>query len=152
MSYNDTMYIYNPLNLSIEKLRAYNVERYHFLSGILDILVYRLQVEKTYSLTQEDIYRHFEMHNIRTERLREKFNLAIAQLVGSDMIDISPSGVITLTTKGFEAYSNQQFHSIAANLYSAERSNHLAKVAIIAASTLSIISILCTIIIAICSN
>jgi len=135
MSYNDTIYIYNPLNLSIEKLRAYNVERYHFPIGILDILVYRLQVEKMYNLTQEDIYRHFEMHNMRTERLREKYNLAIAQLVGSDMIDITSNGIITLTTKGFEAYNNQQYPSIAANLYSAERSNHLAKVAIIAAST-----------------
>ena len=152
MGANDITMIYNPLNLSVEKLRAYNVERYHFLSCILDILVYRLQVEKMYSLTQEDIYKHFEMHNIKTERLREKYNLAIAQLVGSDMIDIAPDGIISLTTKGIEAYNNQLFHSIAANLYSAERSNHLAKVAIIAASTLSVISILCTIIIAICSN
>ena len=152
MSYNDTIYIYNPLNLSIEKLRAYNVERYHFPTGILDILVYRLQVEKVYCLTQEDIYMHFEMHNMRTERLREKNNLAIAQLFGSDIIDIAQNGILTLTTKGFEVYNNQQYHSIAANLYSAERSNHLAKVAIIAASTLSVLSILCTIIVAICSH
>ena len=144
--------VYNPLNLSIEKLRKYNVEKYHFLSGILDILIFRLQVEKKYTLTQDDIYKHFALHNIKTIRLREKFNLALAQLVGSDMIDIAPDGIISLTTKGIEAYNNQLFHSIAANLYSAERSNHLAKVAIIAASTLSVISILCTIIIAICSN
>ena len=152
MNYNDTVFIYNPLNLSIEKLREYNVERYHFLSGILDILVYRLQLEKAYCLTQDDVFRHFEMHNMRTERLREKYNLAIAQLVGSNMIDIAPNGIITLTAKVFEAYNHQLFHSIAANLYSAEHANHLANVAIIAASALSVISILCTIIIAICSN
>ena len=144
--------IYNPLNLSIEKLRKYNVEKYHFLSGILDILIYRLQVEKKYTLTQDDIYKHFTLHNIKAVRLKEKFNLAIAQLVGSDMIDIAPNGIFSLTTKGIEAYNNQLFHNIAANLYSAERSNHLAKVAIIAASALSVTSILCTIIIAICSN
>lgn len=123
-----------------------------YISGILDILIYRLQVEKMYSLTQDDIYKHFEMHNIKTERLREKFNLAIAQLVSSNMIEINPNGIVLLTEEGLRAFNNQLFHSIAANLYSAERSNHLAKVAIIAASLLSVISILCTIIIAICSN
>lgn len=152
MEANDITMIYNPLNLSIEKLRKYNVEKYHFLSGILDILIYRLQVEKKYTLTQDDIYKHFTLHNIKAVRLKEKFNLAIAQLVGSDMIDIVPNGIFSLTTKGIEAYNNQLFHNIAANLYSAERSNHLAKVAIIAASALSVTSILCTIIIAICSN
>lgn len=152
MGANDITMVYNPLNLSIEKLRKYNVEKYHFLSGILDILIFRLQVEKKYTLTQDDIYKHFALHNIKTIRLREKFNLALAQLVGSDMIDIAPDGIISLTTKGIEAYNNQLFHSIAANLYSAERSNHLAKVAIIAASTLSVLSILCTIIVAICSH
>lgn len=123
-----------------------------YISGILDILIYRLQVEKMYSLTQDDIYKHFEMHNIKTERLREKFNLAIAQLVSSNMIEINPNGIVSLTEEGLRAFNNQLFHSTAANLYSAERSNHLAKVAIIAASLLSVISILCTIIIAICSN
>lgn len=152
MNNNDTIYIYNPLKLSIEELRAYNVERYHFLSVILDILIYRLQVEKMYSLTQDDIYKHFEMHNIKSERLREKFSLAIAQLVGSNMIDINPNGIVSLTEEGLRAFNNQLFHSIAANLYSAERSNHLAKTAIIAASALSVISILCTIIIAIFGN
>ena len=152
MGANDITMVYNPLNLSIEKLRKYNVEKYHFLSGILDILIFRLQVEKKYTLTQDDIYKHFALHNIKTIRLREKFNLALAQLVGSDMIDIAPDGIISLTTKGIEAYNNQLFHSIAANLYSAERSNHLAKAAIIAASALSVISILCTIIIALFNN
>ena len=149
---NSDFMIYNPLNLSIEKLRAYNVERYHFLSGILDILIYHLQVEKNYSLTQDGIYKHFEMHNLKTERQREKFNLAIAQLVGSDMLDVAPNGIISLTAKGIDAYNNQTFHSIAASLYMAERSNHLAKAAIIAASVLSVISIACTIIITICNN
>lgn len=152
MENNDLIMVYNPLNLSIDKLREYNVEKYHFLSGILDILIYHLQAEKKYTLTQDSIYKHFVMHKIKTVRFREKFNLAIAQLVGSDMIDIAQDGIITLTTKGIEAYNNQLFHSIAANLYSAERSNHLAKVAIIAASALSVISILCTIIIALCNN
>ena len=90
MGANDITMVYNPLNLSIEKLRKYNVEKYHFLSGILDILIFRLQVEKKYTLTQDDIYKHFALHNIKTIRLREKFNLALAQLVGSDMIDIGP--------------------------------------------------------------
>ena len=149
MRENDVTMIYNPLNLSIEKLRKYNVEKYHFLSGILDILIYHLQVEKKYTLTQESIYRHFVMHDIKTIRFREKFNLARAQLVGSDMIDINPDGIISLTTKGIETYNNQLFHGIAANLYSAERSNHLAKVAIAAASILSVVSIVCTIIVAV---
>lgn len=152
MGVNDITMIYNPLNLSIEKLREYNVEKYHFLSGILDILIYHLQVEKKYTLTQDDIYKHFMQHNIKTVRLREKFNLAIAQLVGSDMIDIDLDGIVSLTTKGIDAYNNQLFHSIAANLYSADRSNHLAKAAIIAASSLSVISILCAIFIALCNN
>lgn len=152
METNDITMIYNPLNLSIKKLRAYNVERYHYLSGILDILIYHLQVEKKYTLTQDSIYKHFEIHNIKTVRKREKFNLAIAQLVGSNMIDIAPDGIISLTTKGIEAYNNQLFHSIAANLYMANRSNHLAKVAILAASVLSVISIACTIIISLCNT
>ena len=29
--------VYHSLNLPIEKLREYNIEKYHFLSGILDI-------------------------------------------------------------------------------------------------------------------
>ena len=100
MENNDLIMVYNPLNLSIDKLREYNVEKYHFLSGILDILIYHLQVEKKYTLTQDSIYKHFVMHKIKTVRFREKFNLAIAQLVGSDMIDIAQDGIITLTTKG----------------------------------------------------
>lgn len=150
MTNNDITLIYNPLNLSIEELRTYNVERYHFLSGILDILTLHFQVEKAYNLTQDDIYKHFQNHKMIIEKQREKFNAAIAQLKGSDMIMFSPEGYVGLTDKGLQAYDSQLFHTIAANLYSAERSNHLAKVAIIAASVLSIISILCTIIVAIC--
>ena len=152
MTNDDITLIYNPLNLSIEELRAYNVERYHFLSGILDILTLHFQVEKAYNLTLDDIYKHFQNHKMIIEKQRKKFNAAIAQLKGSDMIMFSKGGYVGLTDKGLQAYDSQIFHTIAANLYSAERSNHLAKVAIIAASTLSVISILCTIIIAICSN
>ena len=157
MTNDDITMIYNSLNLSIEELRAYNVERYHFLSGILDILILHFQMEKSYNLTQDDIYRHFHNHKLNSEKQREKFNSAIAQLKGSDMIMFSPEGHVGLTDKGLQAYDCQLFHSIAANLYSAERSiysaecsNHLARVAIIAASVLSVISILCTIIIAVC--
>ena len=144
--------IYNPLNLPIDKLREYNVEKYHFLSTILDILVYHYQVKKKYDLTKEGIFKHFQEHNLRIKKEREKFNLSIAQLVGSKMILISDDGVIKLTDKGIDAYDCQLFHSIAANLYSAECSNYLAKVAIIAASILSVISIVCSVIIGFISN
>ena len=146
----DITLIYNPLNLSIEKLREYNVEKYHFLSGILDILVLHFQMENVYNLTKDGIYQHFCNQNLKLEKEREKFNAAVAQLVGSDMIIINPNGIVGLTEKGLNAYNNQLFHSIAANLYAADRSNHLSKVAIIAASILSIIAILCTIIPKIC--
>ena len=56
-----------------------------------------------------------------------------------------------MTEKGIEAYDCQLFHSIAANLYAADRSDHLAKVAIIAASILSFVSIVCSIVVAIIS-
>lgn len=92
---NVTM-IYNPLNLPIDKLREYNVEKYHFLSTILDILVYHYQVKKKYDLTKEGIFKHFQEHNLRIKKEREKFNLSIAQLVGSKMILISDDGVIKL--------------------------------------------------------
>ena len=144
--------IYNPLNLPIDKLREYNVEKYHFLSTILDILVYHQQVKKKYDLTVDGIYRHFQEQNLMIEKEREKFNLAIAQLKGSGMIDFTDEGIIGLTNKGLDAYDSQIFHSIAANIYTAERSNHLAKVAIIAASLLSVISIVCSIIIGYISN
>ena len=143
---DDITLIYNPLNLSIEKLREYNIEKYHFLSGILDILVMHFQVERAYNLTQSDLYKHFQKQNLGIKKEREKFNAAIAQLKGSDMININPNGIVGLTEKGLNVYDNQVFHSIAANLYSAGRANHLAKVAIIAASILTIITILCTII------
>lgn len=68
------------------------------------------------------------------------------------MIDFTDEGIIGLTNKGLDAYDSQIFHSIAANIYTAERSNHLAKVAIIAASLLSVISIVCSIIIGYISN
>ena len=152
METNEVTNVYNPLNLPIQKLREYNVEKYHFLSGILDILVLHLQIIKHYDLTQEDIYRHFLNQQLNIEKEREKFNAAIAQLKGSSMIMFSEEGIVGLTDKGLAAYDSQLFHSIAANLYSAERSNHLAKVAIIAASTLSVLSILCTIIVAFCSH
>ncbi len=144
--------IYNPLNLPIDKLREYNVEKYHFLSTILDVLVYHLQVKKKYDLTADGIFRHFQEQNLMIEKEREKFNLAIAQLKGSGMIDFTDEGIIGLTNKGLDAYDCQIFHSIAANIYTAERSNHLAKVAIIAASLLSVISIVCSIIIGYISN
>ncbi len=144
--------IYNPLNLPIDKLREYNVEKYHFLSTVLDILVYHQQVKKKYDLTADGIFRHFQEQNLMIEKEREKFNLAIAQLKGSGMIDFTDEGIIGLTNKGLDAYDSQIFHSIAANIYTAECSNHLAKVAIIAASLLSVISIVCSIIIGYISN
>ena len=82
---------------------------------------------------------------MKIENEREKFNAAIAQLKGSGMIAFN-GNVVGITDKGLDAYDKQLFHSIAASLYSAERSNHLARVAIIAASILSVISILCTVI------
>lgn len=143
--------IYHSLNLPIEKLREYNVEKYHFLSGILDIIVFHSQVKKDFDLTLDDIYRHFQNHNLNIENEREKFNAAIAQLKGSEMIAFR-GNIVGITDKGLDAYDKQIYHSIATSLYSADRanylaksSNHLAKVAIIAASVLSIISIACTI-------
>lgn len=147
---DNTTFIYNSLNLPIEEQRKYNLEKYHFLSGILDILIMHLQLIKVYNLTQDDIYKHFLPHKLNTNREREKFNAAIAQLVGSDMIEIGHDGIVSMTPKGIDAYNNQLYHGIAANLYAANRSEYLAKVAIIAASVLSVVSILCTIVIAIC--
>lgn len=151
MTTDNNTFIYNSLNLPIEEQRKYNLEKYHFLSGILDILTLHLQLIKEYNLTQDDIYRHFLPHNLNTKKEREKFNAAIAQLVGSGMIEIRDDGVVIMTPKGIEAYDCQLFHGIAASLYAADRSNHLAKVAIIAASILSVVSIICSITIAIVS-
>ena len=141
---DNNTYIYNSLNLPIEAQRKYNLEKYHFLSGILDILTMHLQLIKGYNLTQDDIYRHFVPHKLNTNREREKFNAAIAQLVGSGMIEIREDGIVTMTQKGIDAYDCQLFHSIVANLYAADRSDHLAKVAIVSASMLSLISIACS--------
>jgi hypothetical protein len=146
---DNSTFIYNSLNLPIEEQRKYNLEKYHFLSGILDILTLHLQLIKAYNLTQDDIYKHFVPHKLNANREREKFNTAIAQLVGSGMIEIRDDGIVTMTEKGIEAYDCQLFHSIAANLYAADRSDHLAKVAIFAASVLSFVSIISSIIIAI---
>ena len=149
--------VYHSLNLPIEKLREYNVEKYHFLSGILDIIIFHSLVKKDFDLTLDDVYRHFQSHNLNIEHEREKFNAAIAQLKGSGMIAFRGE-IVGITDKGLDAYDKQIYHSIAASLYSADRanylanrSNHLAKVAIISASVLSIISIACTII-SICCN
>ena len=136
--------VYHTLNLPIEKLREYNIEKYHFLSGILDILILHLEAEKRYNLNEDDIFRHFQNQNLKFEKEREKFNAAIAQLVGSGMIEIREDGIVTMTQKGIDAYDCQLFHSIAANLYAADRSDHLAKVAIVSASMLSLISIACS--------
>ena len=144
--------VYHTLNLPIEKLREYNVEKYHFLSGILDILLLHLEAEKNYNLSEDDIYRHFQNQNLKFEKEHEKFNAAIAQLVGSGMIEIDYNGIVRMTKDGINAYNCQLFHGIAANLYAADRSDHLAKVAIIAASVLSVISIICTIIAIICNS
>jgi len=137
--------VYHSLNLPIEKLREYNVEKYHFLSGILDIIIFHSQVKNNFDLTLDDIYRHFQNHNLNIENEREKFNAAIAQLKGSGMIAFR-GNIVGITDKGLDAYDKQIYHSIAASLYSADRanylanrSNHLAKVAIISASVLSII-------------
>ena len=59
--------VYHTLNLPIEKLREYNIEKYHFLSGILDILILHLEAEKRYSLTEDGIYRHFQNQNLKFE-------------------------------------------------------------------------------------
>ena len=148
---DNSTFIYNSLNLPIETQRKYNLEKYHFLSGILDILTLHLQLIKEYNLTQDDIYKHFIPHKLNIAREREKFNAAIAQLVGSGMIEIGDDGIVSMTEKGINAYDCQLFHSIAANLYAADQSNHLAKVAIIAASILSFVSIVCSIVVAIIS-
>jgi len=148
---DNSTFIYNSLNLPIEAQRKYNLEKYHFLSGILDILTLHLQLIKEYNLTQDDIYKHFIPHKLNIAREREKFNAAIAQLVGSGMIEIGDDGIVSMTEKGINAYDCQLFHSIAANLYAADQSNHLAKVAIIAASILSFVSIVCSIVVAIIS-
>ena len=144
---NSSIEVYHSLNLPIKKLREYNVEKYHFLSGILDVLLLHLQAEKKYNLSEDNIYKHFQNQKLHFE----KFNAAIAQRVGSGMIKIDDSGIVMMTNDGISAYNSQIFHSIAADLYAADRSNHLAKVAIIAASLLSLISIACTII-SICCN
>lgn len=146
MNFDNNTFIYNSLNLPIGEQRKYNLEKYHFLSGILDILILHFQLIKVYNLTQDDIYRHFIPHKLNTNKEREKFNAAIMQLVGSGMIKIGDDGFVAMTPKGIEAYDSQLFHGIAANLYAADRSNQLAKVAIIAASVLSVVSIMCTII------
>ena len=148
---DNSTFIYNSLNLPIEAQRKYNLEKYHFLSGILDILTLHLQLIKEYNLTQDDIYKHFIPHKLNIAREREKFNAALAQLVGSGMIEIGDDGIVSMTEKGINAYDCQLFHSIAANLYAADQSNHLAKVAIIAASILSFVSIVCSIVVAIIS-
>lgn len=148
---DNSTFIYNSLNLPIEAQRKYNLEKYHFLSGILDILTLHLQLIKEYNRTQDDIYKHFIPHKLNIAREREKFNAAIAQLVGSGMIEIGDDGIVSMTEKGINAYDCQLFHSIAANLYAADQSNHLAKVAIIAASILSFVSIVCSIVVAIIS-
>lgn len=142
----DVRLVYHSLSLPIEKLREYNLEKYHFLSGILDIVFLHLQKEKDYYLTEDDIYEHFLNQKLNFSKEREKFNAAIAQLVGSGMVEIGNDGIVRMTKDGINAYNDQLFHGIAANLYAADRSNHLAKVAIIAASVLSVISIVCTII------
>lgn len=144
--------IYNALNLPIKEIRVYNVEKYHFLSYILEIVFLHYQVEKKYSLTEDDIYRHFQNQKLNFEKEREKFNAAIAQLVGSGMIIIDNNRIVGLTNNGIDAYNSQLYHSIAANLYAADRSEHLAKVAILAASVLSFVSIVCSIVIAAISN
>jgi hypothetical protein len=148
---DNSTFIYNSLNLPIEAQRKYNLEKYHFLSGILDILTLHLQLIKEYNLTQDDIYKHFIPHKLNIACEREKFNAAIAQLVGSGMIEIGDDGIVSMTEKGINAYDCQLFHSVAANLYAADQSNHLAKVAIIAASILSFVSIVCSIVVAIIS-
>lgn len=147
---NETQ-IYHNLNLPIEKQREYNLERYHFLSGILDILILHLRVEKGFTLKRDAIYRHFQKQQLNFKKEEEKFNAAIADLLGSNMIEMNEDGIIFLTENGLTAYRNQLFHNIAANLYAAERSDHLSKVAMISASILSVISIVCTII-SICCN
>ena len=111
-----------------------------------------LEAEKKYNLNEEDIFRHFQNQNLKFEKEREKFNAAVAQLVGSGMIEIDYNGIVSMTNDGINAYNCQLYHSIAANLYAADRSNYLAKIAIMAASVLSVISIICTIIAIICNS
>lgn len=155
---NEDIHLYNPLNLPIEELRRYNIEKYHFLSVILDILVFHSHIKGRFDLTLDGIYKHFQNHHLKIDNEREKFNAAIAQLKGSNMIAFTEEGIVGITDKGLDAYDKQIFHSIAASLYSADRanylanrSNHLAKIAIILASVLSVVSIACTII-SICYN
>jgi len=73
---DNSTFIYNSLNLPIEAQRKYNLEKYHFLSGILDIMTLHLQLIKEYNLTQDDIYKHFIPHKLNIAREREKFNAA----------------------------------------------------------------------------
>lgn len=147
----DSTPIYHSLNLPIEKLREYNLEKYHFLSEILDILFLHLHVEKEFTLNMDNIYEHFKIQHLNFKKEKEKYNAAIVQLLSSGMIEMDSNGIISVTEKGLNAYQKLLYHNIASNLYAVDRSNHLAKVAIIAASILSIISIACTII-SICCN
>ena len=137
--------IYSPTALNLKASRKWNLEKYHMYSMILELLVYYKGSEINDCASLDDIKNMFKHQGIpkQDKKFDAKINAALAQLVWVGYITCD-GNYVSLTNDGIQAYKEQRFHTIAANLYNAENTKRLSIIAII----IAVLSFVTTILIA----
>ena len=139
---------YLPEALSPEKLRQWNLEKYHMFSMILEFLVDNKQINNL-PVFLSNISEMLQRQGIPKydEKFAAKVNNALLHMAWIGLIAIDEDRV-SIEDEGIKAYKDQRYHEIAANLYNAEQTRKLSVTAIWIASILSGLSIISTIVIA----
>lgn len=140
---------YSPEALNQDQLRKWNLEKYHMYSMVLEYIVDCRQITNT-NVLRTNIVGMFKKQGIpaNDEKLDAKVNAVLLQMAWMGLISFK-GDYICIEADGVQAYKEQRYHEIAANLYNAEQTKKLSITAIWVASILSGISILSTIVIAI---
>ena len=140
---------YLPEALSPQKLRQWNLEKYHMFSMILEFLVDNKQINNLPDVFVSSISGMLQKQGIPKydEKFAAKVNNALLHMAWIGLISIDEDK-ITIEDEGIKAYKDQRYHEIAANLYNAEQTRKLSVIAIWVASILSGLSIISTIVIA----
>lgn len=143
------MQLTNPLKTKKNECEYYET-KYFIFAAVIDMLSHKM-IECTWedkgnlpTMTFMEIRESLSMQidsDLVSDFTNEQINLWISELSWMCLItrvsDRANNSVIQLTEKGYEAYQNQVFHSISANLIEARASRKLAKEAVI----ISVISI-----------
>ena len=137
---------YSPEAVTPKELRKWNFEKYHMFSMILEYLVDCHQITKS-DVPKENIVGMLKQQGVPKydKKFDAKITTILMQMGWIGLITIKGNRV-SIAEDGINAYKEQRYHEIAANLYNAEQTKRLSVLAIWIASILSGLSIILTII------